>query len=190
MPDSVIKILIWAFGTCENLEEIIFSKNLRKIERNAFRFCKKLKKIILPFLLKGLEPSTFENCENLEEIYISGNVKYIGAFCFLGCKKLKEITFSKNVESVGDYIFTNCENLEKIIILNKDVAFGKKAFNMFEDCTKENLEKCHATLYGFKGSTTEKYANEHGLDFKEILIDKIDEQNLKNLILEINLPEK
>jgi hypothetical protein len=75
MPDSIVRIKSRAFYQAENLNEIIFSKNLRDIETDAF-YQTNLSRITLPSGLENIGDRAFKNCQNLTAVYLDSEDSY------------------------------------------------------------------------------------------------------------------
>ena len=82
MPDSVTDIEMDAFSYCENLAEIIFSKNLKSISLDL-RGCFSLKKVVIPDSVTAINYLHRE--KNLTEIYVGSNLIEVdeSAFSFI-----------------------------------------------------------------------------------------------------------
>lgn len=63
MPESVTEIGYSAFNSCDKLETVNFSDNIKTICLYAFRDCIKLKKLILPKKLALLDNDAFWGCK-------------------------------------------------------------------------------------------------------------------------------
>lgn len=91
-PSSVIKLEINTFANCENLTEVILSKNITTIPANAFEDCRSLKSIILHEGITGINSSAFYGCSKLSEITFPSTLSTINSQAFYGCLELKSIT--------------------------------------------------------------------------------------------------
>ncbi len=82
MPDTVESVEAYAFSEAANLNEILFSENLKHIGDEAFHNCIGLTEIVLPdgFLTTG--GGSFQGCENLSQIDLPDTVTRIGPLCF------------------------------------------------------------------------------------------------------------
>lgn len=61
-----------AFRDCHNLEKIIFSNKLIRIDVRAFANCYSLKEIILPKSIEIIQFNAFSNCDRLKSIIYEG----------------------------------------------------------------------------------------------------------------------
>ncbi|MBQ8209820.1 MAG: leucine-rich repeat domain-containing protein, partial [Clostridia bacterium] len=143
-----------------------------------------LKSVTLPESVKTIEAQAFESCALLESVNLSENVEYIGANAFADCWVLNDITlYNKNVvleeKSIGySYIFVNGDKEEFSFALTEAWNYA-----LSENPDEEKLNELYAkvdsmiteytelqpdpnfTIYGYKGSTAETYANENNLKF-------------------------
>lgn len=118
--------------------KIMFGKNVRKIGYMAFARSKEVKTLLVNGKIQSVGDKAFEYNRKLNKVVLGKNVKRIGYSAFKGCSKLKAI-----------YIYNKkC----RIYLAGEDYPTIPK----------------RATVYGWKGSTAEKYAKKYGLKFKEI----------------------
>lgn len=88
MPDSVEEIGWDAFSNCKMLEEVVFSRNLKRILSNAFAGCTKLHRVALPEGLESIGGCAFNGCSRLEELVLPEHDPEIGQYAFSGCSSL------------------------------------------------------------------------------------------------------
>ena len=91
IPDSVIKIVDWAFGYCEGLKSVTISDSVTNIGSNAFY-----------------------SCGNLINVELPNSVVSIGSDAFSWCGSLKSITVGNGVANIGDCAFCYCSNLNTV----------------------------------------------------------------------------
>ena len=133
-----------------------------------------IKKDILPELgcktvimgngVEGIETSGMSYKRELEYVYLPESIEYIENYAFQCDAKLKEITIPSKVPEIKDQIFANCPELTTMTIKNPNIELAKKGMPM-------NLK----TIYGFRNSTAQQYAEENGIEFISIDIDKEEE---------------
>ena len=133
-----------------------------------------IKKDILPELgcktviigngVEGLETSGMSYKRELEYVYLPESIKYIENYAFQYDAKLKEITIPSKVPKIENHTFDNCPELTTMTIKNPNIELAKKGMPM-------NLK----TIYGFRNSTAQQYAEENGIEFISIDIDKEEE---------------
>lgn len=179
MEAALKKIPDYAFYNCGKLRELNLSNTIKEIGDYAFFNCKEVRTVTLPPFLKkigdgalgnwhGLKNLDLRNCEeigdgalvlcdNLQTVKMN-KCKKIEEGAFSGCKSLKEIRIPKTIISIESMAFYGCDNLKKAYIYNPRAEIEKDAFYMSEILT----------LYGYRNSTTEKYAKANNISFKDI----------------------
>lgn len=144
-----------------NKSAINFAENVEKIGSAAFYECKNLKKINLPDSVKNIGIEAFRKCSDLSSIKLPVRLVSIGYCAFGECSSLEGIELPKNVGRLDYGVFYDCVNLKSVKALSSLMEIGDSVF-----------EKCdQLTLFGYKGSSVQKYADEHGIQFKEIVDD-------------------
>ena len=191
VPDSVKYITRSAFEDFCDLQEIRLPNNVHygyprtdNINEGAFFYgCSKLKKVNIPTGWKALPGQTFAGCSSLTSITLPQNIKEIGMDAMQGCTSLKNLDLGKvqkidmgafsgctsleklTIPSTASYIDFNviygCNNLKSIVVLSKNVTYRSGAFKVNDSLHPETK----ATIYGYKGSTTEAFAKENRLNF-------------------------
>ena len=110
IPDSVTKnTRICVLSVRKNLVNVILSKNLEKIDCNAFGNCDGLTQIEIP---KSLD--------------IGGDY-YSGAFA--DCANLKKVTFERGTTKIASSLLCGCTGIEKIDIPDTVTVFRDYAFS-------------------------------------------------------------
>lgn len=129
LPDSIKVISNYAFADCENLTEIIISKQLTSIGQGAFRNCRKLKEVdARSSNVADIGRDAFLNCESLVDFLSSSTVTNVGISAFKNCTALREFAFSQvSRTEVGDSAFFNARSLKRIIT-NPDIDNCKETY--------------------------------------------------------------
>lgn len=145
------------------LKNVIISEGITKIGDYAFVDCDNLESVTLPESLINLGNMTFLHCSNLKKINIPSQITNFG---YLG-SMFQETGFSEfiipeNVKKVAGSTFRSCKKLKKVIVYSDDIEYEKTFFGVFDNCPEDMI------LYGNEGSTTQKYAQELGIQFREI----------------------
>ena len=104
VPEMTSTISNFAFYRCQ-VNEIILSKNLNKINDHAFQSCSTLKKICIPTETIVIGNFAFAECRQLEEVLLSEGLECIGTQAFDGCDNLNQIRIPKAVEHIGRRAF-------------------------------------------------------------------------------------
>ena len=97
----------------------------------------------------------FCSCESLTTITIPDGVISIGAAAFNSCESLVNITIPNSVSAIGDYAFCSCDSLTSITILNPDCDIYDYSQTIYNT----------ATIYGYKNSTAQAYAQKYNRNF-------------------------
>ncbi|WP_024859093.1 S8 family serine peptidase [Ruminococcus albus] len=134
------------------LDELQLSNNLLCIENSAFM----------------VYDGTLMNNTTLNDLKLNDGLKYIGDKAFFGYGALTSVRIPSSVAHIGDYAFGYCTDIEKlqedmethIDDESFDWRSSKKYYKKIEDFT----------IYGYKGTEAENYANKN--DFKFIALDK------------------
>ena len=121
----------------------------------------KFKKIKEGKNLKMIDRNAFSGNKGLETLVLDRRTQYIGACAFESCRRLKKVVLGKNVRRVRFGAFNRCDKLKTIYIYNKNCKID---LNKDVDQTIPN----GATIYGWKDSTAQKYAEKFHLKFVEL----------------------
>ena len=170
--EGVTSIGSQAFSGCSSLTSITIPDSVTSIGNHAFLGCSSLTSIEIGNSVTSIGDWAFVNCSNLTSITIPDSVTSIGDYAFYYCTSLTSITIPDSVTSIGECAFSYCTSLEKATILSRDVVFGDYVFRY---CS--NL-----TIYGYKNSTSESYANEYSIPF--IALEDICEHSYGDWIVE------
>lgn len=92
------------FRSCKNVETVIMSDTVRRIEAGAFFQCFSLEYIRLSRTLEYIGESTFDSCDSLHSIFIPPSCREIGDWAFFGCKKLIIFVVPTDTELDGQVI--------------------------------------------------------------------------------------
>ena len=188
LPNSVRKIDEEAFYLYLSLEEIIIPDSVTEIGNRAF-FGTEIKNINIPNSISEIGYLTFYQCTSLKNVYLPSSIVKIGAFAFSNCELLSHINIPEQVEKISVGTFSGCTSLTDIIIPYNIITIENDAFeyptlskitilnpdtnieNSFIGYYKESglyKKNNNLTIEGYKGSTAEKYAMEHGFNFVAI----------------------
>lgn len=159
IPDSVKEIGIGAFRGCNNLEEIVIPPSVTKISLDAFARCSNLQKVNFLSTTQNISigGGAFEDCLKLKTIVMPKNTKVIGDSLFRGCLELEEVDIS-SATSIKNKAFADCPKLKRVIL--------GTGINTISDTAFENTYG--VTIYGYKGTIAETYANTHTIPFASL----------------------
>ena len=124
------------FDDCNSLETVNFKGNTTSIPYAAFRNC------------------------NIKRLDIPASVKSIGEEAFFGSYQLAAVTLHSGLSSIGAKAFYD-NNFKFVIIPASVTSIGEKAFGYISD--SKTIDGF--TIYGYRGTAAETYANENGFTF-------------------------
>ena len=126
----------YAFKSCWELGNVLFSSNLTSIGKSAFHSCKKMTDVHLPNGLEVIERFAFCNCSSLhsltlpddlkiiryaafwgskiEELNIPDTIHYIESLAFADNPNLKHLILPENIASVHEVCFRGCTDLQSV----------------------------------------------------------------------------
>ncbi len=158
-----------AFSGCETLNEVVLTKNIETIEGYAFKGCSALGRLVLPENVENLGYRIIEGTE-ISSIKVPKSVKkcepydagilYGGPFA--GAEELTEVIIEEGMEKIPDYLLYRASSVKKVVIPSSVVSVGNYAF---DGCTG-------FTIYGYKNSYAETYADENDIPFYSVAISK------------------
>jgi len=172
------------FYGCNYLENVTFTadNDINEIPKAAFELTVGLKKIEIPSSVKKIGDSAFD-LSTVSEIKFNEGLETIGNSAFNTWGSFEKITLPSTVKSIGEECFNSYkpylielnDGLERVgkqaficNFANQSVKIpasvteiGEKAFGYSDSCKKaENF-----TIYGYRGTAAETYANENGFTF-------------------------
>ena len=188
-----------AFSGCSGLETVTISEGVTTIGGGAFQGCSALKKVTIPNTVTAIESSAFEGCSSLASIKIPSSVTSLGSSAFWGCSSLTKVTIPGSIKSTNWWWFWDCSNLKEIVfekgVENIDtyvfdnhganplkVVIKNKNCNIASDCGLSYED----TIWGYKGSTAKKFADEIGAKFVDINHEHVYKNKTKKATLEKN----
>ena len=164
--DSVTSIGEGCFCDCSALKEVPVMNGVALISRNAFKRCNSLTSVTIPDSVDTLDTNAFAECKALKSVKI-GSVATVGAGAFTGCTALSYVDISTGVNEFRNSVFTNCPSLKWVTIPAEVREIGIYAFG-YVDGTAERTILEGFTIYGFRGSRAESYAEYRGIAFKAL----------------------
>lgn len=168
LPDSLESIGKYAFREGYSLEEVNFGSGLKTIGNYAFSDNSLLKKAVLKEGLTELGKGAFENCYLLSEVNIPTTLTEIKESTF-DYTTIRSLVLPQNIKSVGKYafysIYRNRDNMKieedtydriiQIPLLDGEVSI--KVLNPDCEIAETAFMGNFTAMYGYKGSTAEKY---------------------------------
>jgi len=154
-----------------NIEKITIPEGVTKINESAFSHFHSLKCIELPDTITTIDRDAFYYCTNLEKVNLPKGITKISKEMFEECGNLKSISIPDGVKSIGDCAFKECIGLTSAYIPVSVTEIGNDAFVCYVEDSKHNwLRKPleNLTIYCYRGSYAESYANANGLKYQLI----------------------
>lgn len=131
LPETITRIEMNGFHSCENLREINFPEGLAEIGELAFNGCDSLQTIHLPDSLVKMGTYVFFSCTALREVAYPRNLAEGGDYMF-SQTAIEEIIIPEGVTRIPDGTFSQCAKLKKITIPDSVTDIG---YNCFSFCT-------------------------------------------------------
>lgn len=116
------------FTNNDNIEEIIISDNIVKIEQTEFASMKNLRKVTLSDTVADISNNVFASCFKLQECNIPSSLKIISDLMFYRDYALKAIEIPNNVTEIEKEAFSLCLSIEKIEVPSSVKKIDEKAF--------------------------------------------------------------
>lgn len=184
LPDTITYIGEDVFAGCTNLSSINMPRELKSTGGFAFASCEKLKSISIPLGMRVIYEGVFAS-SGINSIKIPDGIEIIAYAAFGGCKNLTSVDIPASVNEISNFAFDGCLNLKSIAIANPDCEIFDYMFTIsnydkttldstFFDATYSEQKKYiedngiktfTGTIYGYKNSTAQAYAEEYGYDF-------------------------
>lgn len=133
IPNNVVIIGKYAFGSCLNMTSINIPDNVTKIEDGAFSFCSGLTNINIPNSVTEIGNGTFLGCSRLKHIKLPVQMIHIGMGAFSGCSELTEIYLPHGLTEICNSIFHNCSKLKNV---NMPYSIRKIENSAFSGCSE------------------------------------------------------
>ena len=137
--EIIVAIANSAFENCENLTEVVISKNITTIGRSAFANCDGLKSVNIADNVTEITEAdllyngAFEDCDNLQSVYIGKGIRVISVKSFSECDRLETIHLQANIAEIEMYAFSGCKNISHIYFNGtveqwQSISIDKNAF--------------------------------------------------------------
>lgn len=113
-----------------------------------------------------IENSAFSGNYGVQTLTVKGKVEVIGCGAFMSCSDLKKVVLGKNVRKIENSAFAFCGKLKSVYIYNRNCKIAPPDdydYDLFYLTIPRQ-----ATIYGWKGSTAEKFAEKYKIKFQEL----------------------
>ena len=160
LNQNIKKIPVDCFDTC-GLLSITIPSSVTEIEDGAFHSTFYLERVNLNEGLESIGNRSFENSNSIKELKFPSTLKSIGEKSFYDNSSLVKLELNDGLETIGENAFLGCRSLKSVTIPASVTSIGEKAFGYSDSGKKaENF-----TIYGYRGTAAETYANENGFTF-------------------------
>ena len=153
IPSNILSIGTYAFTNC-GLKQISIPGSVEWIGESAFMSCPSLESVDIEYGVKELSDMVFWGCENLKHITLPDSITFIDSLTFAYCKSLTNVRLPLNITSLYYRTFVNCTGLTSVFISDSITNID----DAFRGCDQ-------VTIYGYKGSYAEQYAQENSIPF-------------------------
>ena len=179
VPNVVTEIADNAFEKLNFIENITLPESVIKIGKYAFKECTKLRKIFIPKTLEEIGEYAFYHCKNLQKIHIPEGIKIIDDCTFEGCEALSKVKLPDSIEEIKFNAFKDCGEIEKIDIPDslryieggafENAGITSLKFDSYAEVDSSAFWGCPLwTIYGYKDTSIEEYADHNAIDFEEL----------------------
>ncbi len=179
IPESIQNIASGTFCYCNELTSIVFPESVTRIEWNACNDCQKLTDITIPAgvsyfgmeAFSGTPWMTAQQAKNplvtvnhylidassvtTSDVTLPDGILGISDSAFRKNTAVKSIIIPDSVTVIESYAFEGCTALEKVTVPRSVEKIGYGAF----------IECENVTVYGYRGSKAETYANTNKVPF-------------------------
>jgi uncharacterized repeat protein (TIGR02543 family) len=154
------EVIITGFAD-EDLQDIIVPNEIAGypvtgINNMAF-YSRGIKSVNFPNTLINIGQFAFGS-NALTEVTIPNGVTTIGVHGFSN-NQLSKVVFPNSVTTIAEYAFANNQDLAEVVIPNGDTALGEGVFSGYSQ---------DLIIYGVPGSSTNDYATENSITFRDI----------------------
>ena len=121
LPDTVRRIMAYAFRDAVNLTEINFPQYLTTIGGGAFWGCRRLETVELPESLTSIGSNAFRDCERLTSLAIPSKVKRIESYVGGNCASLTDVRIPADANYFHKNAFVKSPNVSIQIAAGSEV---------------------------------------------------------------------
>ena len=165
LPDTVKQIGVEVFENCTSLKSVKLSASLEEVNAGSFRNCTALTSVDIPASVDNIDTEAFYNCTSLQSVRMHEPLRLISDRAFQGCTLLSSVDLPDSLDYIGTDAFLDCP-MESVTITSRDAEIYEHAFGYrYVSETEEYVPLSNFTVYGYKETDAERYANENGFQF-------------------------
>ena len=154
-----------AFEECKSLTVISLHDGITSIGSGAFEGCVNAVSIKIPTGISEIPSKMCRNCICLQGVAIPKNIKSIGNEAFAYCRDFGSVSLEEGLEKIGAEAFYDTPTLTSISIPYSVTSISSRAIGYYLSEAGPRLVP-EFTIYGFKDTAANKYADSNGLRFE------------------------
>ncbi|GFH56959.1 hypothetical protein CTEN210_13435 [Chaetoceros tenuissimus] len=126
----------------ESWQVLVVLPGVTVIPNRTFYECRNIETVIMSDTVRRIEWSAFHCCFSLKFVRLSRSLEFIGHYAFYACRSLVSIFIPPLCRDIGDYALCECE---KLIILGipQNVQLGEKVIAATSLIKKSPIENRH-----------------------------------------------
>lgn len=101
-----------AFDGCNNITDVTIPEGVERIGSYAFSWCVGINKIDIPKTVVSIGEGAFSYCLGISSLNLNDGIENLGKEAFCHCSKLTSVTLPSSVKAIGDNCFSYCGNLK------------------------------------------------------------------------------
>lgn len=142
---------------------------VKRIGVRAFISCETLSEVTIPNSVETIGQSAFEGCKNLTNVYISSSVKNIEKYAFYGCNDIRKLTLENSNTVLEKDAFGVFKNVE-LIVPNDFYQVSTSICDSFMFFLKPNTPKDYAMLWmNYNAKKWQEWFMKRKFDYNETL---------------------
>ena len=124
VPDSVVRILGYAFQGCTGLTNVSVPGSVAEIGSYAFQGCEKLTVLRLPMGLTGIARAMLADCTALTSLWVPAGVTRIEEYALWDCDKLRDIYYEGSSKQWAAILVEDYNDRLSAALMHFDFAFS------------------------------------------------------------------
>jgi len=161
-PTLTQENVLKAYGTKDNIVDIVIPDSVTTIGEGAFYGCSSLVTVTIPDSVTSIGWRAFRGCSSLATVTIPDSVTSIGFQAFCYCSSLATVTIPNSVTTIGEAAFHGCSSLRYIVmspvlknvILTSNIDIGVDPAIIISD--SDGSAKSPSNNYNYNGGSRKK----------------------------------